>query len=132
VFRKDGSLPKVVLVVEDNEDNLLIVATILRHHGYTVLTAPNGEVAVEVARRNLPELVLLDISLPKMDGWEVARVLKSDAPTCAIPIVAFTANVYQSDRDKAAQLGFSGFLTKPIEPLRILDEVKRNIGVVAQ
>ena len=125
-------MQKVVLVVEDNEDNLLIVATILRHYGYTVQTAPDGEVALDAARESLPDLILLDISLPRVDGWEVARQLKSDDRTKAIPIIAFTAHVYQADRARAESLGFTGFLTKPIEPMRILDEVRRNIGVAAR
>lgn len=119
---------KLVLVVEDNEDNLLIVATILRYHGYTVMTAPDGEIAIDAAREATPDLILLDISLPKINGWEVARILKEDVRTARIPIVAFTAHVYQADRDRADQLGFSGFLNKPVEPTRILDEVRRNIG----
>ncbi|HUP90141.1 MAG TPA: response regulator [Longimicrobiales bacterium] len=119
---------KAVLVVEDNEDNLIIVATILRHHGYEILTAPDGEAALDVARIGQPDLVLLDISLPKIDGWEVARVLKSDVDTSSIPIIAFTAHVFQSDRMRAAQQGFVGFLTKPVEPTRILEEVRRTIG----
>ena len=119
---------KVVLVVEDNEDNLLIVATILRHYGYQVLTASDGEAALTVARAGMPQLILLDISLPKLDGWQVAVILKSDAATVDIPIIAFPAHAYHAERMRAFEQGFAGFLTKPVEPLRILDEVRRNIG----
>lgn len=121
-------MAKVVLVVEDNEDNLLIVATILRHYGYQVLQAADGETGLEVAAASKPDLVLLDISLPKMDGWQVAAELKSHAHSENIPIIAFTAHAYQADRTRATEEGFVGFLTKPIEPLRIIEEVKRIIG----
>ncbi|HEX6559049.1 MAG TPA: response regulator [Longimicrobiales bacterium] len=117
-----------MLVVEDNEDNLLIVATILRHFGYDVLTAADGEAALDTARTQLPDLILLDISLPKLDGWQVARALKADARTQAMPIIAFTAHAYQADRTRATDEGFVGFLTKPVEPLRIVDEVRRIVG----
>lgn len=121
-------MAKVVLVVEDNEDNLLIVATILRHYGFDVLEAPDGETALETVGVSLPDLVLLDISLPKMDGWQVAAHLKADPRSADIPIIAFTAHAYQADRTRATEHGFVGFLTKPVEPLRIVDEVRRVIG----
>ena len=118
----------VVLVVEDNEDNLLIVATILRHYGYEVITAGDGEAALEAVAHTRPHLVLLDISLPVLDGWDVAHFMKSNPDTAGIPIGALTAHAYAADRAKAEQLGFSGFLTKPIDPLRIVNEVRQHIG----
>jgi CheY-like chemotaxis protein len=128
ILRSTGGVGKVVLVVEDNEDNLHIVATVLRHFGYVVLTAIDGEAALDVVRTQIPDLVLLDISLPRMDGWEVARTLQEDARTKAVPIIAFTAHAYEADRSRAEKEGFSGFLTKPIEPLRIVEEVRRVLG----
>jgi two-component system, cell cycle response regulator DivK len=119
---------KTVLVVEDHADNLLIVATILRHYGYDVLTAEDGEVAISVASRELPDLVLLDISIPKIDGWDVARTLKRETSTADIPLIAFTAHVYDADRARATDEGFVGFLTKPVEPTRIVQEISRFIG----
>jgi two-component system, cell cycle response regulator DivK len=119
---------KTVLVVEDHADNLLIVATILRHYGYDVLTAEDGEVAISVAARELPDVVLLDISIPKIDGWDVARTLKQDSSTADIPLIAFTAHVYDADRARATDEGFVGFLTKPVEPTRIVQEISRLIG----
>jgi len=119
---------KTVLVVEDHEDNLLIVATILRHYGYKVLTAADGEVAISVASRELPDLVLLDISIPKIDGWDVARTLKGRTSTADIPLIAFTAHVYDADRARASDEGFVGFLPKPVEPTRIVQEITRLIG----
>jgi two-component system, cell cycle response regulator DivK len=119
---------KTVLVVEDHADNLLIVATILRHYGYDVLTAEDGEVAISVAARELPDVVLLDISIPKIDGWDVARTLKRDSSTADIPLIAFTAHVYDADRARATDEGFVGFLTKPVEPTRIVQEISRLIG----
>ena len=121
-------MSKTVLVVEDHADNLLIVATILRHYGYDVLTAEDGEVAISVASRELPDVVLLDISIPKIDGWDVARTLKRDTSTADIPLIAFTAHVYDADRARATDEGFVGFLPKPVEPTRIVQEISRLIG----
>lgn len=123
-----GTVAKTVLVVEDHEDNLVIVATILRHHGFDVLTAVDGEAALSMASAHLPDLILLDISIPKINGWDVARELKKTQPTAGIPIVAFTAHVYELDRVRAGEEGFVGFLAKPIEPRLVVEEITRCIG----
>jgi CheY-like chemotaxis protein len=120
--------PKTVLLVEDNEDNLVVYRTILEHVGYKVIEARDGEEGVSQARKELPDLILMDISIPKMDGWEATQRLKSDAATRGIPIIALTAHALEEDRQKAQQAGCDGYLAKPVEPRRVVQEVERFVG----
>ena len=119
---------KTVLLVEDNEDNLIVYRTILDHVGYRVIEARDGEEGVARARADLPDLILMDVSLPKMDGWEATRRIKADAETRAIPIIAVTAHALDDDREKAIQVGCDGYLAKPVAPRRVVEEVERFIG----
>ena len=119
---------QTLLLVEDNEDNRIIYSTLLRHLGYEVVEAYDGLQAVELARTRHPDLILMDISIPQMDGWEATRVLRSDPSTHAIPIVALTAHALDDDRERAAQVGFSSYLAKPVEPRAVVAEVRRWIG----
>ena len=89
---------KTVLLVEDNEDNRIVYSTILRHFGYEVSEALNGEEGIAKARAERPDLILMDISIPIIDGWEATQVLKHDPATSAIPIIALTAHALASDR----------------------------------
>jgi CheY-like chemotaxis protein len=117
-----------LLLVEDNEDNRTIYATVLRHLGYQVIEAQDGVQAVALARSERPDLILMDISIPGMDGWEATRVLRGDPLTRAIPIVALTAHALSDDRERAAEVGFNSYLAKPIEPRAVVAEVRRWIG----
>lgn len=117
-----------VLLVEDNEDNRIIYRTILEHSGYGVLEARDGEEAIELARAHIPGLILMDISIPKVDGWEATRILKSEPETKGIPIVALTAHAMVQDRQRAEELGCAGYLSKPVEPRRVVAEVARLLG----
>jgi CheY-like chemotaxis protein len=117
--------------VEDNEDNLLMYSTSLRHAGYNVIEATNGEEGIAKARSARPHLILMDISIPIIDGWEATQILKQDARTRHIPIVALTAHALASDRAKADQLGFDGYLSKPCEPRAVVREVKRLLELPA-
>jgi two-component system, cell cycle response regulator DivK len=119
---------KRILLVEDNEDNRIVYATVLRHFGYEVLEALNGEEGIAMARSKHPNLILLDISIPIIDGWEAARILKRDTETRDIPIVALTAHALASDRERAMDVGCDGYLAKPCEPRVVLEEVERLIG----
>jgi CheY-like chemotaxis protein len=119
---------QTLLLVEDNEDNRIIYSTLLRHLGYEVVEAYDGLQAVELARTRHPDLILMDISIPQMDGWEATRVLRSDPSTRAIPIVALTAHALDDDRERAAQVGFTSYLAKPVEPRAVVAEVRRWIG----
>jgi two-component system cell cycle response regulator DivK len=119
---------QTLLLVEDNEDNRIIYSTVLRHLGYHVIEAQDGVQAVEFARSAQPDLILMDISIPRMDGWEATRILRGDPRTSAIPIIALTAHALADDRERAAEVGFSSYLAKPIEPRAVVAEVRRWIG----
>jgi len=117
-----------ILLVEDNEDNVTVYRTILEHSGYHVLEARNGEDGVRMAREEHPDLVLMDISIPVLDGWEATRILKADESTRDIPVVALTAHALERDRVRAQEVGCDAYLTKPIEPRRVVEEVRRLLG----
>jgi len=119
---------KVVLLVEDNEDNLVVYRTILEHVGYGVLEARDGEEGVMRAREALPDLILMDISIPKLDGWEATQRLKKNEATRGIPIIALTAHALEEDRQRALDAGCDGYLAKPVEPRRVVQEVERFVG----
>ena len=117
----------LVLVAEDNEDNRLIATTMLRHSGYRVIEATTGVEALHMARTAHPALILMDVGMPEMDGWEASRTLKSDPDTRDIVILAFTAHALPADREQAARAGCDGYLAKPVEPLRLIREVGRAL-----
>jgi CheY-like chemotaxis protein len=117
-----------VLLVEDNEDNLAIYTTFLTHSGYSVIAANDGEAALVAARERRPGLILMDVSIPKIDGWEVTRRLKADPATADIVIVALTAHALASDREMARSVGCDGYISKPADPVDVLAEVRRRLG----
>ena len=119
---------KTVLLVEDNEDNRIVYSTILQHFGYRVTEALNGEEGIAKARTEQPDLILMDISIPVIDGWEATQVLKRDPKTRRIPIIALTAHALASDREKAMEVGCYSYLAKPCEPKTVVSEVERFIG----
>ena len=108
---------RLILIVEDNEKNLKLVRDVLQFHGFRTLEAVNGEEAVVMARQHLPDLVLMDIALPGIDGVEATRQLKAQPSTAAIPIVALTASVMEADRVRFGATGFAGLIAKPIDVL---------------
>jgi CheY-like chemotaxis protein len=117
-----------VLLVDDQVELRSIHATYLTQHGYRVLTADDGESALATARTRLPDIIVLDHSLPRRTGVEVARELKADRVTAAIPIVMLTAHSYGAVGRKAVAAGCVGFLSKPCLPRRVLLEVMRLTG----
>lgn len=119
---------KTILLVEDNEDNLVVYRTILEHVGYRVIVARDGEEGVSCAREHRPDLILMDISIPRLDGWEATARLKSGRDTRLIPIIALTAHALEEDRQKAIEAGCVGYLAKPVEPRRVVQEVARFVG----
>lgn len=121
-------MTKKILIVEDNEDNRLIYETILRHYGYQVVTAADGEEGLRLAVETAPDLILLDISLPKMSGWELAERVQQDQSLRSCVLIALTAHAYSEDRERARELGFQSYMPKPVEPRRVLEEVERFIG----
>jgi two-component system cell cycle response regulator DivK len=116
---------ETILLVEDNEDNRAIYRTILTYGGFRVIEAVDGEEGIERARREQPALILMDISIPKIDGWAATRALKLDASTTHIPIVALTAHASAAHRARAMEVGCESYLAKPVEPRRVLEEVRR-------
>lgn len=108
---------RLILVVEDNEKNLKLVRDVLQFHGFRTLEAINGEEALVMARQHLPDLVLMDVSLPGIDGVEATRQLKADPSMAATPIVALTASVMETDRARFGAAGFAGLIAKPIDVL---------------
>jgi two-component system cell cycle response regulator DivK len=121
-------LGQTLLLVEDNEDNRIIYSTVLRHVGYEVVEAYDGVEAIALARSLHPDLILMDISIPEMDGWEATRRLRLDPDTRSIPIIALTAHALADDRERATAVGFTAYLAKPVEPRAVVAEVRRWIG----
>lgn len=118
-----------VLLVEDDVDTRTIYSTILRHHGYEVLETENGREALELASEERPDLILLDISIPEVDGWTVASRLRGRSETADVPLVAVTAHALPDDQERAHELGCDSYLTKPLRPQRVLEEVRRFLSV---
>ena len=116
-------MPKILLV-EDNEMNRDMLSRRLARKGYEVVLAVDGQNGVEMARTHAPDLVLMDMSLPVLDGWEATRRLKADTATQHIPVVALTAHAMSSDRDKALEAGCDDYDTKPIELPRLLEKIE--------
>jgi CheY-like chemotaxis protein len=113
-----------ILLVEDNEMNRDMLSRRLVKRGYEVVIAVEGEQGVALARSDSPDLVLMDMSLPVLDGWEATRRLKSDPATRDIPIIALTAHAMAGDREKASEAGCDDFDTKPVELPRLLSKIE--------
>jgi two-component system cell cycle response regulator DivK len=103
-----------VLLVEDNYDNFEMVRFLLERAGYTVIGARTGREAVNSTRENKPDVILMDLSLPELDGWEAAREIKNDPEIAHIPLIALTAHTLPGDRKKAMEAGFDNYISKPI------------------
>ena len=112
-----------ILLVEDNEMNRDMLSRRLVRRGYEVVIALDGESGVEMAQTHVPDLVLMDMSLPVLDGWEATRRLKIDPVTKHIPIVALTAHAMSGDREKAIEAGCDDYDTKPVELARLLGKI---------
>ena len=117
-----------ILYVEDNEDNIYMLKSRLERRDFTVAVAMDGEQAVEMALAEAPSLIIMDLSLPNVDGWEATRTLKGDDATRAIPVVALTAHAMSTDREKALEAGCDAYETKPIELPRLLETIEKLLG----
>jgi two-component system cell cycle response regulator DivK len=113
-----------ILLVEDTQDNRAIAELILRDAGHTVLSVADGESGMAAAAALHPDLILMDLALPLVDGWEATRRLKSDPATRDIPVVAFTAHVLQEDADRAREAGCVAVIAKPFEINTLLDQIE--------
>lgn len=116
--------PKVLLI-EDNAQNRYLTTFLLEQHGYTVLEASDGPAGIELARTFQPDLILLDIQLPSMDGYAVARALRSLDSMRLVPIVAVTSYAMVDDREKALESGCNGYIEKPIDPETFVPDLER-------
>ncbi len=112
-----------LLLVEDNEMNRDMLSRRLIRKGFEVVLAIDGGQGVEMARTVQPDLILMDMSLPVVDGWEATRQIKADAVTCTIPVIALTAHAMQGDQDKAREAGCDDYDTKPVELDRLLGKI---------
>jgi CheY-like chemotaxis protein len=118
----------VILLVDDYDDARIMYGHFLRMSGYEPIEAASGEEALEIAYARRPDLILLDMSLPGLDGWEVTAELKSDERTRHIPIVALTAHALRSARQRSERVGCDGFLAKPCAPPVLLEEIVRLLN----
>jgi CheY-like chemotaxis protein len=113
-----------ILYVEDNEDNIFMLTRRLQRKGYDVVVAKDGVQGVEMTRQEAPALVLMDLGLPVLDGWEAIRQLKAGADTSAIPIIALSAHAMVEERERAFDAGCDDFDTKPVEFSRLLQKIE--------
>jgi two-component system cell cycle response regulator DivK len=117
-----------ILVIEDNEQNIYLLTFILEKHGYEVLQALNGMDGIEKVKKTSPDLILLDIQLPEMNGYEVARELRKIPESKVIPIIAITSYAMAGDREKALEAGCTGYLTKPINPDTFISRIEEFLS----
>jgi len=114
-----------ILLVEDDEMNADMLRRRLTRRGFEITHAPDGELAVQLARELLPDLILMDVSLPKMDGWSATKILKADEKTQGIPIIALTAHALAADRATSVEVGCDDFDTKPVDLKRLIDKMNQ-------
>jgi CheY-like chemotaxis protein len=116
-------MPKI-LMIEDNEQNRDALSRRLQRHGYDVITAIDGRQGITMAQSELPDLILMDLNLPDVDGWEATRLLKEAPETRAIPIMAMTAHAIAGDQERALQAGCDDYHAKPVEFQRLLTQIE--------
>jgi two-component system cell cycle response regulator DivK len=116
-----------ILYVEDNEDNIFMLKNRLTRAGHTVVVATDGAQGVAMALSERPDVILMDLSLPVLDGWQATREIKAAADTKHIPVIALTANAMAGDREKALAAGCDDYDTKPVELPRLLGKIKRVV-----
>ncbi len=119
-----------VLIVEDNKVNLYLMKEVLKPLGFTILVANDGEEGVRMARENLPDLIVMDIQLPKMDGLTATRLIKSTPETCRIPIIAVTAHALSRDRENAIKAGCNDYVTKPLNIRLLRDKIQSLLCLI--
>lgn len=117
-----------ILYVEDNDDNVFMLKRRLERKGFDVMVARDGEEAVATAARERPELILMDLSLPVLDGWEATRRIKARQETAAIPVIALSAHAMEGERETALEAGCDDFDTKPVDFDRLLAKISEILG----
>ncbi len=121
---------KKALVIEDNKDNLKLISYALQRGGYEVIAAASGEEGIEMARRERPFFIIMDIDLPGIDGIETTRRIRSSGINAEIPIIAMTSFAMAGDRERIMAAGVNAYFEKPIDPLTIVERIHKIIGVV--
>jgi two-component system, cell cycle response regulator DivK len=119
---------KVILHIEDNSDNRLLVRRLLLSEGYAVVEAENAKKALQLLATQKPDLILMDINMPDVDGYTLTATLKNDPVYHEIPIIAITANVMRGDRERSLQSGCDGYIEKPIDIDKFFDQIARFLG----
>jgi len=118
---------KKILVVDDEPDVLALLTLMLKSQGYNVISAVDGQEALEKARKEAPDLILLDVMLPKMDGYKVARMLKFDENFSHIPIILLTAKIQEKDKQTGLEMGANDYMTKPFDTALLLAKIKETL-----
>lgn len=117
-----------ILVIEDNRDNMILIVDVLQSLDYEVLQATDGEQGVKLAHTEMPDLILMDLSLPRMDGWTAARTIKSQPALTHITIIALTAHAMVGDRERALEAGCDDYITKPINLRELAQKLKEHLS----
>ena len=117
-----------ILVIEDNPDSMVLIEEILEDEGFSLLKAYLAEDGIALLKKKTVDLIIMDISLPKMSGFEATEIIKADEATSGIPIIVLTAYAMESDKEKAFSVGCDGFLTKPIVEDKLLEMIKNSLG----
>ena len=125
-------MPELILIVEDNTKNLKLVRDLLEHSGYRILESGTAEEALELVGTNRPDLILMDIELPGMNGFEAVARLKRERATAEIPVCAVTAFAMDDDREQCLRAGFDGYLSKPINVAEFPDQVRDLLAVARE
>lgn len=118
---------KKILIVEDNEQSLYLARFILEKEGYEVIEARDGLEALDKTSGETPDLILMDMQLPKLDGYEATRRIKADKKLTRIPVIALTAYAMKGDREKTLEAGCSGYIEKPIDPTSFVEDLKKYL-----
>ena len=121
-------MPKRILMVEDEPKNMKLLRDLLQNFGYETIEATNGEQGVDLTRKTKPDLILMDIGMPKLDGLQATRILKADATTRNIPVVALTAFAMSGDKERALEAGCDGYISKPVDVRGLLNTVEQLLA----
>lgn len=119
------------LIVDDEPDNLGVAQTVLSFYGARVHTATDGEEGLEILKTISPTFILLDLSMPKMDGWEMIKAVRENPAQRHIPVIALTAHVMEGDKERVLQAGFDGYISKPFRLVSFLTQIKQCLGLIA-
>ena len=119
---------KTILIVEDEPRNMKLLRDLLQRFGYEILEAPDGEQGVKITMEKIPDLILMDIMMPKMDGLEATRIIKADNKTKHIPVIALTSYAMKGDREKTLEAGCDGYIAKPIDIQEVLKTIEHFLA----